>query len=381
MAIIGKSFQDYVTKQINLRQKSLGEGFGSTNNPRKVKTLNVYNSSTPFMRLSSAVSITKGDENLPGDSVYKQIKNSGLFDGIGENSWKGTELAKNFVLQGAPNNSRGNGNPSGVNSPGKKNLEVAYGWGYGASQINSEQGYVPPPGVTNIDFEYKNDGALAFATVSIKAFSATQFSMIDILYMRPGYTCLLEFGHSMYYKNTKPNLEPELVSLDTSMTAPFEYLFRNRDITKSPSETITPDDFVGPVENDSRYNQPDPPPTATYTEMAKIIQNEKKKHDGNYEGFFGKISKFNWKFNMDGSYDITVKLTGLGDVISSLKTNLPKITSTPTTFDSNFSLSTTTTSDLPKEKNQPLIISDAQATQLNFELYAIFKDNTLTSNS
>ena len=53
--------------------------------------------------------------------------------------------------------------------------------------------------------------------------------------------------------------------------------------------------------------------------MSKTILKEKEKHDGNYEAFFGRISKFSWKFNMDGSYDITVKLMGLGDVISSLK--------------------------------------------------------------
>ena len=347
MALLGKSFQNYVKKQISQRQDSLGEGFGgiekdkngvtqrvNKGKPRSLKTLNIYNSSTPFMRLASAVSITKGEDSLPGNSVYKQILNEGLFDGIGgENSWKETRLAKAFVLQGAPNNSKGDAKPSGVNLPGSKN--VAYGWGYDASQINSDEGYVPPPGVTNVEFEYKNDGALAFATISIKAFSATQFSMIDILYMRPGYTCLLEFGHSMYYNNKN-----ELVNLDTVSTKPFEYLFN-------------------------------PKSTSSYLGMAEKMRTEKSKHDGNYEGFFGRISKFSWKFNMDGSYDITVKLIGLGDVISSLKVNLPVVNSTPTTFSSTFSLSGVKDDEYAKGATVPIVISDAQATQLNFELYAI----------
>ena len=37
--------------------------------------------------------------------------------------------------------------------------------------------------------------------VSIKCFSKEQFAIIDALYMRPGYTVLLEFGHSQYIGN------------------------------------------------------------------------------------------------------------------------------------------------------------------------------------
>tara|TARA_R110000782_G_scaffold268189_1_gene364317 strand:+ start:36 stop:3347 length:3312 start_codon:yes stop_codon:yes gene_type:complete len=356
MAIIGDPFEEYVTNQINLRQKSLGDGFNGSDSLRKIKTQNVYNSSTPWMRLSSAVSITEGLKDLPGTSVYEQIEKSGLFDGIGKDSWEGTNLAKNFILQGAPNNQSGNASPSGVNLPGNKN--VSYGWGYGASQINSQEGYTPPPGVTNVQFEYKSDGALAMATINIKAFSTTQFSMVDILYMRPGYTCLLEFGHSMYYKNTNPNLDPELVSLDTSNTSPFEYLFKDR----------------------SDYKETNP---VSYTQMAVEIQKEKKKHEGNYEAFFGRISKFNWKFNMDGSYDITVKLMGIGDVISSLKVTVPKFSPSPISFNSSFTLSEDNQEELteestPEEKKTNFIISDALASQLNTELYAIFaSDNKI----
>ena len=355
MALIGKPFHDYVKNQVTQRQDSLGEGFGGTNTSRKLKTLNVYNSSTPWMRLASAVSITKPTEDSPGISVYQQILNSGLFDGFGENVWGGRELARNFVLQGAPNTAKAGVNIATAatdttaaipNDAGK-----AYGCCYGSSQINSEQGYVPPPGVTSIDFEYKNDGALAFATVSIKAFSATQFSMIDILYMRPGYTCLLEFGHSMYYNN-----KGELINFSPSFTSPFGYLFN-------------------------------PDTSSSYTKMAEKIQKEKKKHDGNYEGFFARIMKFNWKFNMDGSYDITVKLAGLGSVITSLKTNIPKMTTTPSTFNSDFEPKPFADVEERKkfkaaaEEVKAFVISDAMESQLNFELYAFFADKVKYQDS
>jgi hypothetical protein len=36
----------------------------------------------------------------------------------------------------------------------------------------------------------------------------------------------------------------------------------------------------------------------------------------------GKVSNFNWTFNVDGSYDIELTIISLGDVVESLKTNL-----------------------------------------------------------
>ena len=48
---------------------------------------------------------------------------------------------------------------------------------------------------------------------------------------------------------------------------------------------------------------------------------------GNYGGLFGKITNFKWTFNPDGSYDITITVVSLGDVIESLKANItPNLT-------------------------------------------------------
>ena len=377
MALIGNSFSEYVSKQILVRQKALGQGYTDGRGEiRKISTLNAFNSSTAWMRLASAVKITEGDTTLPGMSVADQIRSNGLLDGLRQSDWLGQGLAKNLILRGSPTDSNGTG-VAGVNSnpiEGSNFFEKAYGWGYNVSGINYGQGLVPPPGVTNVDFKYDSDGALARATITIKAFSAEQFALIDILYMRPGYTCLLEFGHSMYLNNDNG----EIVNLDTSQTAPLSYLFQDKETQKT-----TP---------------------TSYTEMAKKISNEKEKHDGNYEGFFGKVVKWNWKFNTDGSYDITVNLTGTGDVISSLKANVPKLTSTPTSFKSDFDFSKTestlaqtisnglvdgfnstgeflgfdgniiNTSKEDAAEEGAFIISNAQSSQLNFELYALWAD-------
>tara|TARA_B110000285_G_scaffold230295_1_gene296641 strand:- start:4111 stop:7764 length:3654 start_codon:yes stop_codon:yes gene_type:complete len=367
MGIIGNIFNSYTAKQITLRQEALGEGLGYGESLINLKHQQPFHTSTPWMRLSSGVVITKGDSEAPGSSVYDQIIKSGLFDGIGENRWKGSNLALKCILQGTPNAPSGMRSPRGVvgvpttepipgvnndpNIPYPEPFIKAYGWGYNEEGIKSGQGYVPPPGVTSVDFEYKNDGALAFATINIKAFSAEQFSIIDILYMRPGYTCLLEFGHSQYLDNETK----EIKNLENLNNPPLNYLFK--DNTKDK-------DF-----------------SPSYNQMAKKITEEKKKYSGNYEGFFGRITKFNWKFNSDGSYDITVKLTGVGDVIQSLKVTLPKMLSAPTSYSNNFTPKAKIPNIKEAEKSKEFICSDIQLSQLNFELYALYADQTILKHT
>jgi len=333
MAIVGNPFEDYVKEQIKVRQKALGEGL-TMSDPRKLATLKAYNTSTPWMRLTSGVNITDGNPEINGKSVKQILEKKNIFQDF---KWEEDQLSKNFVLVGgAANNS--NIKPSGKIGPDKSALNGAYGYGYSQKQAREQRGYVPPPGVTSVDFEYKNDGALAFATVNIKAFSEVQLAIIDVLYQRPGYTCLLEFGHSAYLDNSGNYVQADFNTL------PFSYIFATEK-------------------------------GQTYFDLAKKIQDEKRKRDGNYEGFFGRITKFNWKFNSDGSYDITVKLTGTGDVISSLKVNGPKITieGTSAVTGTKIQPPTEKQKESAEKENSPLI-ADAIKSQLNFELFSIFKD-------
>jgi hypothetical protein len=141
------------------------------------------------------------------------------------------------------------------------------------------------PGITDVSVQYQNNGALTKTTINIKCFSKRQFQIIDVLYLRPGYTLLLEFGHSTYLNN-----DEKYDSFENFSSQPLRTLFNPGDKTQ--------------------YD--------IYAEIAAT----RKKHDGNYEAVYGKITTFNWKFNPDGSYDCQVKLTGMGDVIESLKMNI-----------------------------------------------------------
>jgi len=107
-------------------------------------------------------------------------------------------------------------------------------------------------------------------------------------------------------------------------------------------------------------------------EMYRRIDAERKEHDGNYEAVFGKISKFNWQFNSDGSYDIQVQLTSIGDVIESLKCNITNpgkpliFTDSKNWFENTFGPEVDPT-------QLPPLISNANETLINRELYNIYQ--------
>ena len=272
---LGKPFDPWVKEQIELRQESLGK---YTKIPSK--DIQNYTTKAPFLRLASSVNLTnKGSEgNEIDDSVLQKLISSG----INKDLISGDQLAKNFILQGGVTNSEGK-IQSGLNKGGV--FEGAYGWG-GVS--NNSRGYVPMPGITDADITYYNNGALSKTTINIRCFSKEQFQLIDVLYLRPGYTLLLEFGHSQYLKKDKQDVV-QLENFPNFLTDPMSLLLKG--------ET-------------SQYD------------LITSINKTKKQHSGNYGGIFGKITKFNWQFNPDGSYDCQVQLTSVGDVVESLKINL-----------------------------------------------------------
>ena len=54
------------------------------------------------------------------------------------------------------------------------------------------------PGIISADIKTLNRGSLKKATVRIKINNKEQFDIIDLLYLRLGFTVLLEWGNSMY---------------------------------------------------------------------------------------------------------------------------------------------------------------------------------------
>ena len=69
----------------------------------------------------------------------------------------------------------------------------------GKAEGNVAEGYVPMPGI--ISFDVKNRGNSGFtreASFKVKCFSLEQLSILEKLYLRPGYKCLVEWGHAVF---------------------------------------------------------------------------------------------------------------------------------------------------------------------------------------
>jgi len=58
------------------------------------------------------------------------------------------------------------------------------------------------PGIESVDVKALERGSIRRATVTLKAYNKEQFDIIDILYLRLGYTLLLEWGDSHYIDNS-----------------------------------------------------------------------------------------------------------------------------------------------------------------------------------
>jgi hypothetical protein len=302
--ILGLPFDPWVKTQIETRQKSLGQLNISP------KDYQHYTTKSPFLRLASSVNLTNNGPE--GTKLKNSVLQKLIENGVPSELITGDSLAKNFILQGGSVGVDGEFNFEGLKY-GLNNGELfngSYGWG-GVS----ERGFIPMPGITNADVTYYNNGALSKTTINIKCFSKAQFQLIDTLYLRPGYSLLLEFGHSQYLDK-----DGNLKTFENFLTTPMSLLLK------------------GDTNQWDLYN---------------AIQKSRKDYDGNYEAVYGMISKFNWQFNSDGSYDCQVQLTGMGTVIESLKVNITSPTSTPTS-------TTSTTEEDPfyRDRNKTIINSE-----------------------
>ena len=266
MAIIGEKIRSYVRNQINKRQQIL-----SADGIKSDTDLIYLDAKTSWIKLASGVSIgasklaeigykTKDHPTLQGMGLAKRhILFGGLADFINP---KSPLQLKQGIL--APFNTGTNINPSSYD-------------------ISSPFGIVPNPGIKDASIKCLNRGSLKKAKIKIRVENKFQLQTIDVLYLRLGYTMLLEWGNSHYHdKNGK--LQPMTTSL-------------------------VEDQFF----NSSKMN---------FISFLDSIEKQRKKTQGNYDGFIGKVSNFNWSFNDDGSYDVDLELISLGDVIESLKSNV-----------------------------------------------------------
>jgi hypothetical protein len=223
--LTGEFFKDYVAEQIDVRQRKLGAEI------RNTRAILQQNAKSAWIKLTSGIEVLDTDKfGFPQD------------------------IAKRYALFG------------GTSKDGKTlgGLNAYTEFGY-------EQGYRPAPGITSFETKNRNRGSVRESTIQIKAYNRAQFELIDILYLRLGYSVLIEFGNSLYYDNAG-NFQ-EFTDADTLTSA-----------------------FLG----------------TTYEGKQALlladIEKKRAKTGGNYDAIFGRISNFNWSFTTEGTYDISVTI-------------------------------------------------------------------------
>jgi hypothetical protein len=303
--IIGQPLDGYVAKQIEARQALHGSGVRFDFNERTTDQLNILTSNTAWVKLASGVSMATGSE---GNDRLKELG----FTTTERENLKGMGLAKNYVLFNGISkytdkeqelNSRqgfnptdfqevfdSEGNSKGATSIDDGNSSYIYTRNRRLNETHSsDSGYVPMPGIISMEVKALNRGSLEKAFVKIKAYSRQQLDILDVLYMRLGYTVLLEWGNSLYTTDGKD----KKIVYNTVIEDKFFEFEGNRSYL----------DFIGGTSN-------------------SLINSYKDKYKGNYDGMLAIVSNFSWTFNPDGSYDIDLTLISMGDVIESLKTNI-----------------------------------------------------------
>lgn len=291
--IIGYVFDQEIGEQINKRQELLSKKQKSNDE------ILWLNANSPWIRMCSSVDV-EGSSNLAKDNI--------LFGGTATKE-------------------------GGI----KRGFDQTY-------KYNENLGYRPMAGIESVNISTLTRGSLKKAEVNIKAYSIEDFEIIDKLYMRPGYTVLLEWGHSKYVDNegvfrdfTDWNTGPFEHMLDPSVSSPYDIGFDPNSMPQIPSTQVTDPNLIR-----FKYFTPNSLSTnprtpnfnlgsfnkqtigifnyeqSLYNIMFDKIDQEKRKYHGNYGAFFGRIVNFNWSFK-DNVYSIRVELISIGDVIESLK--------------------------------------------------------------
>lgn len=266
--IFGRPINTSTQSAIELKQELIGTRNANKRNTGTAREF--FNVRTPWVRLSSSVTL-----NDPVKQDYFNVQS-------------GLELAKNNVLT-----SFDLFNNRAIIDSTESDY---YGGFHQRGETSKVTGVVsyedfgprPRPGITAVKVtSHGMYGALRTVSVDFKCWTPFQLDVLDNLYMRPGYTLLLEFGHSHYVSKEGDDIriENDVVPLD---------FYKDGYLTDS-------DDFE-----------------RIYTD----VQTKKEQYGGSYEGFLGIVKNFNWSLQSDGSYSCTVDLVSKGELIESLTSNV-----------------------------------------------------------
>jgi hypothetical protein len=247
MSIFKDTFIPEVQGQLKARQNSLKK--------RDVTSIKYLNSRNAWIKMSSSV-------NVNGTS----------------------DLADNYQLKGgilSPQGLR-----AGVFNPNNLNATYDTNTPLGEPHL---RGLRPMPGINSIDIRSKSAyGSLREVVVKFQCWDIKQLEDLELLYMRPGYTVLVEWGWTPY-----------LQSNDNGDQLGIIYNTQTFDIIRQ---------------------------TPSKEDIWKELFNKSKSTGGNYDAMFGYVKNYSWSAREDGGYDCSTTIISIGEILESLKVNYSPFT-------------------------------------------------------
>jgi hypothetical protein len=240
MSIFRNTFNKTIQGQLNRRQLALQD--------RKPQSILQLNSRNSWVRMTSGV-------NVKGSSA----------------------LAENYVMLGGVllnKKSRfGVGDASKAYSTGAPSLNP-----YNTDATAGTAGIKPMPGITSMDVKSKSAyGSLREVTVNFVCNNIQQLEDLELLYMRPGYTVLIEWGWTPFLDNS------------------------------------------GALQNNIKFYDGVLKGGIEREQIFKDLFDKSKEHFGNYDALYGYVKNYNWTARMDGGYDCTTTVISIGEILESLK--------------------------------------------------------------
>jgi hypothetical protein len=154
-------------------------------------------------------------------------------------------------------------------------------------------GYRPMPGITSISVSNKGAyGSLRQTVIRYQCWDRHQLDQLEKLYMRVGYTVLVEWGWSQYIDH------PASAGGINKTPDPFQTSLKN--FTDRPID-----------------------PFASWTEdgLYDAIDKNVSKYKGNYDAMIGYIQNFSWQLMPNGGFDCSTTLISRGEVLTEIKSS------------------------------------------------------------
>jgi len=274
MSIFQGTLDKFVQDQLKAREIIISQGTYSKN----INTVTSYGS---VPRGDAFLRYTAGKNSWVRMTSFVNVDKT-----IGSKTYSNDQLARKYILEGGVLY-------EDLNNPGQFNLRKGVGKKssvYGGNIDdggNRPFGYRPMPGITSTQIVNKSAyGSLREATIKFYCWDKHQLEELELLFMRTGYSVLLEWGWSQYL-NSKDLSDIKIENFNTPTINAFN-------IPLDP--TLSPDEVI--------YRQ---------------IENLNQSTYGNYDGMLGYIKNFSWQIMSNGGFDCTTVLISRGEVISTVK--------------------------------------------------------------